>query len=65
VDNNKLDFREIEWNGMDWNYLAHYKGLLSALVNTVINLWFPQNAGKFLSSCIIDGFSGRAQLCDE
>jgi hypothetical protein len=33
-----------------------------ALVNTVMNLRVPYNAGKFLSSCTIDSFSRRAQL---
>jgi hypothetical protein len=30
--------------------------------NTVMNLRVPINAGKFLSSCTICGFSRRAQL---
>jgi hypothetical protein len=33
-----------------------------ALVNTVMNLRVPYNAGKFLSSCTFGGFSRRAQL---
>jgi hypothetical protein len=33
-----------------------------ALVNTVMNLRVPYNAGKFLSSCTIGSFSRRAQL---
>jgi hypothetical protein len=33
-----------------------------ALVNTVMNLRVPQNAGQFLSGCRIGGFSRRAQL---
>jgi hypothetical protein len=33
-----------------------------ALVNTVMNLRVPLNAGKFLSTCIIGGFSRRVQL---
>jgi hypothetical protein len=33
-----------------------------ALVNTVMNLRVLENAGKFLSSCKIGGFSRRAQL---
>jgi hypothetical protein len=31
-------------------------------MNTVMNLWVPQNARKFWSSCKIGGFSRRAQL---
>jgi hypothetical protein len=33
-----------------------------ALVNTVMNLRVPLNAGKFLSGCTIGSFSRRAQL---
>jgi hypothetical protein len=33
-----------------------------ALVNTLMNLRVPYNAGKFLSSCTAGGFSRRAQL---
>jgi hypothetical protein len=31
-------------------------------VNTIMNLGFLQNVGKFLSSCTTDGFSRRAQI---
>jgi hypothetical protein len=34
-----------------------------ALVNTVLNLRVPYNAGKFLSGCTTGDFSRRAQLC--
>jgi hypothetical protein len=34
----------------------------SALVNMIMNLRVPYNAGSFLSSCTIGGFSRRAQL---
>jgi hypothetical protein len=47
---------------MDWTDLAQDRDHWSALVNTVMNLRIPQNAGKFLSSCTIGGFSRRAQL---
>jgi hypothetical protein len=33
-----------------------------ALVNAIMNLRIPLNAGKFLSSCTIGGFSRRVQL---
>jgi hypothetical protein len=57
-----MDLREIGWTGVDWNDLAHDRGQWRALVNTVMNLLVPQNAGKFLSSCTICSFSRRAQL---
>jgi hypothetical protein len=54
--------REIEWGGMDWIDLAQDRDQWRALANTVMNLWVPQNAGKFLYSCITGGFSRRARL---
>jgi hypothetical protein len=62
VDNIKVDLREIGWDGMDWIDLAHERDLWRALVNTVMNLRVPQNAGKSLSSCTIGGSSRRAQF---
>jgi hypothetical protein len=62
VDNIKIDLREIGWDGMDWMDLAHDRDQWRAVVNTVMNLRVPENAGKFLSGCTIGGFSGRAQL---
>jgi hypothetical protein len=38
VDNIKIDFREIEWDGMDWVDLAQDRDQWRALVNTVMNL---------------------------
>jgi hypothetical protein len=62
VDNIKMDRREIGWDGMDWIDLAQDKDQWRALVNTVMNLFFPSIAGKFLSGCTVGSFSGRAQL---
>jgi hypothetical protein len=41
VDNNKMDLREIGWDGMDSIELAHDRDKWRALVNTVMNLWVP------------------------
>jgi hypothetical protein len=57
-----MDLRETGWDGMDWIDLTEDRDQWRALVNTIINLRVPQNAGKFLSSCTIGGFSRRAQL---
>jgi hypothetical protein len=61
VDNIKIDLRETEWGGMDWIDLAQNRDKWRALVNTVMNLRVPYNAGKFLSSCTIGCFSRRSQ----
>jgi hypothetical protein len=45
------------WIGLIWLRIGTSGGLL----NMVMNLY---NAGKFLSSCTIGGFSRRAQLHD-
>jgi hypothetical protein len=33
-----MDLREIGWDGVDWNDLAHYRDQGRALLNTVMNL---------------------------
>jgi hypothetical protein len=38
VDNIKMDLREIGWDGVDWNDMAHDRNQWRALVNTVLNL---------------------------
>jgi hypothetical protein len=58
----KMDLREIGWDGMDWIDVSEDRDQWRALVNTVMNLRVPLNAGKFLSSCAIGGFSRGAQL---
>jgi hypothetical protein len=56
VDNIKMDLRGIGWGGVDWIDLDQNRDQWRALVNTVMNLRVPYNAGKFLSSCSIGGF---------
>jgi hypothetical protein len=41
VDNNKIDLREIGWDGMDWIYLAQDRDRWRAPVDTVIKFRFP------------------------
>jgi hypothetical protein len=41
VDNIKMDFTEIGWDGVDWIELAQGRDQWRALVNTVMNLWVP------------------------
>jgi hypothetical protein len=41
VNNIKIDFREIEWDGVDWIDLAQDRDQWRALVNTVMKFWVP------------------------
>jgi hypothetical protein len=48
-DNIKMDLREVGW-GTGWIDLAYERERWGALLNAVMNLRVPQNAGNFLSS---------------
>jgi hypothetical protein len=61
LDNIKIDLRKIGWDGMDWIELTQDRAQWRVLVNRVMNLRVPYNAGKFLSGCTIGTFSRRAQ----
>jgi hypothetical protein len=45
-----VDLREVGSESVDWMHLSHDRDQLQALVNTVMNLRFPQKAGNFLTS---------------
>jgi hypothetical protein len=62
VDNIKMDLRERGYGDMDCIVLAEDRDQWRALVNTVMDLRVPQNAGKFSSSYTAGAFSRRAQL---
>jgi hypothetical protein len=40
-DNIEMDFKEIEWEGMDWINLAQDRNKWQALVNMVMKVWVP------------------------
>jgi uncharacterized protein YjcR len=43
----KWILREIGWDGTDWIDLAQDRDQWRALMNTLMNLRVPENAGKF------------------
>ena len=49
-DNIKMDLQEVECWRMDRIDPAQYRDIWRALVNAVMNLWVPRNAGNFLTS---------------
>ena len=49
-DNIKMDLQEVERGGMDWIDLARDRERRRALMNAVMNLRVPQNAGNFLTN---------------
>jgi hypothetical protein len=62
VDIIKMDLEEKGWGGINWINLIPDSDRWTAVVNTVMNLWVPLNAGEFLSSCTSGGVSRRDQL---
>jgi hypothetical protein len=49
-DNIKLDLQEVEFGRSDWIDLAQDRNTWRTLVNAVMNLRVPCNAGNFLTS---------------
>jgi hypothetical protein len=62
VDNIRIDLRVILWGGVDWIDLAQDRDKWRALVNSVMNLRGPCNAGKLSSGYTTGGLSSSAQL---
>jgi hypothetical protein len=57
-----MDLGEIEWGGVDWIGLAQDRDKWTALMNAVMNLRVPSNAGKLSSGFTAGGLSSTPQL---
>jgi hypothetical protein len=53
---------EVGWGDVDWIGLAQGRNRWRALVNSVLNLRVPRNAGKLSSGLTSSGLSSSAQL---
>jgi hypothetical protein len=62
IDNIKMDLLEIGLNVVDWIGLAQDRYRWRALVNSVMNLRVPYNAGNLPSGCTSCGLSRGTQL---
>jgi hypothetical protein len=49
ADSIRMDLRETGWEGVDWMHLAQHKDQWQVLVNTIMNLLVPSQAGNFLT----------------
>jgi hypothetical protein len=62
VDNIRIDLGEVGWGDVDWIGLGQDRNRWRALVNSVLNLRVPLNAGKLSSSLASSGLSSSVQL---
>jgi hypothetical protein len=57
VDNIRMDLEEVGWGDVDWIGLAQDRNRWIALVNSILNLRVPSNAGKLSSGLTSGGLS--------
>jgi hypothetical protein len=62
VDNIRMDLGDVGWGNVEWIGLVQERKRWRALVNSVLNLWDPCNAGKLSSGLTSSGLSSSAQL---
>jgi hypothetical protein len=61
-NNIRMDLVEVGWGDADWIGLAQDRDRWRALVNSVLNLRVPRNAGKLSSVLTTRDLSSSAQL---
>jgi CRISPR/Cas system-associated protein Cas7 (RAMP superfamily) len=61
-DNIKIDLHEVGYGGMDWIGLAQDRHRWRELLDAVMNLRVPYNAGNFFTSCKPVSFLRRTVL---
>jgi hypothetical protein len=62
VDNIRMVLGVVGWGDVDWIGLAQDRNRWRALVNSVLNLWVPWNAGKLSSGLTSSCLSSSDQL---
>jgi hypothetical protein len=62
VDNIRIYLGEVGWGDVDWIGLAKDRNRWRAVVNSVLNLRVPSNAGKLSSGLTSSGLSSNVQL---
>jgi hypothetical protein len=62
LDNIRMDLVEMGWGDVDWIGLAQDRDRWRALVNSVLNLRVPRDAGKLSSLQTTGDLSSSAQL---
>jgi hypothetical protein len=62
MDNIRMGLGDVGWGDVEWSGLAQDRKRCRALVNSVLNLQVPYNAGKLPSGLTTGGLSSSAQL---
>jgi hypothetical protein len=62
IGNVRMDLGEVGCGDVDWIGLAQDRNRWRALVNSVLNLRVPENAGKLWTGLASSGLSSSAQL---